>query len=341
MKFQYRKIRLSPENQSQLRMINDIIKQYQAEGYKLTLRQLYYQLVSRDIIPNQSKEYDKLSILLREGRMGGIVDWDAIEDRLRVPKTPASFESPEAILMAAADQFALPRMKGQKTYIEVWVEKDALSGVLSRVTQPYHIPILVNRGYSSASAMHDAYLRFDRALVNGAKKVKVLYLGDFDPSGLDMVRDVEQRICEFFLGRVNGFKKWVVPVGKYKDGREKTKSLIHFPTAWKAVCEDKLKIHFEIIPVALTREQIEEHQPPPNPAKRTDGRFKKFNDLHGDLSWEVDALQPEVLNQILTTTIENHIDRELYDSIIQKEKSGRSKLKGLRKHLSNSGEEEE
>lgn len=200
MKFEYRPIRLSPDNQIRLEQINNIIGEYQEQGYRLTLRQLYYQLVSRDFIPNKASEYEKLSVLLKEGRMGGIVDWDAIEDRLRIPSKPSSFESPEKILMAAAEQFEMPRMEGQECYIEVWVEKDALSGVLSRVTRPYHIPILVNRGYSSASAMHDAFLRFNRALKEGSKSIRVLYLGDFDPSGVDMVRDVEQRIREFFLG---------------------------------------------------------------------------------------------------------------------------------------------
>jgi hypothetical protein len=285
--------------------------------------------VSRDFIPNNVAEYGKLSVLLKEGRMGGIVDWDAIEDRLRIPSRPSSFESPEEILSAAANQYQMPRMKGQECYIEVWVEKDALSGVLSRVTQPYHIPILVNRGYSSASAMHDAFLRFHNALKEGSKSVRVLYLGDFDPSGVDMVRDVEQRIREFFLGHAGAFETWTVRVGT----TNRKKNLSRVPDLWQQVCQDKLKIDFEIIPVALTRAQIDEHNPPPNPAKRTDTRFVKFNALHGDTSWEVDALRPEVLNEILTNAIEEKIDRGLYDSIMQEEWKGHLELLGLKKFL--------
>src|SRR5687768_11447854 len=114
MKFAYRKIRLNAENKRRLEMINNIVKEYQDDGYVLTLRQLYYQLVSRDVIPNQSKEYDKLGSLLKEGRMGGVVDWDAIEDRLRRPSAPASWDSPADLLEAAAGQFQLPRMQGQE-----------------------------------------------------------------------------------------------------------------------------------------------------------------------------------------------------------------------------------
>jgi hypothetical protein len=160
-KIKYRDIRLSKANMIRLDEINAIIISYQRQGYRLTLRQLYYQLVSRDVIPNSVKEYAKLSTLLKEGRMGGIVDWDAIEDRLRRPDRPPQWDSPTEILEACISQYRCDRMQGQSTYLEVWVEKDALSGVLKRVTENYGINIIVNRGYSSATAMHDAHKRFN------------------------------------------------------------------------------------------------------------------------------------------------------------------------------------
>lgn len=329
MKTKYRDIRLSDSNRSRLAMVNSIVQEYQGQGLVLTLRQLYYQLVSRDVIPNRSDEYNKLSKLLKEGRMAGIVDWEAIEDRLRVPKKPSSFDSPEDILRVAANQFAMPRMQGQETYIEVWVEKDALSGVLSRVTMPYHIPILVNRGYSSTTAMHDAFERFKQA---ECKRIRVLYLGDFDPSGVDMLRDVEARVREFFIGSVNGFDKWSV-TRTFPSGKKKSIKLGRSPDLWEKVCREKLGVDFRVIPVALTREQIEEYTPPPNPAKRTDSRYRKFEEAHGDTSWEVDALRPEILNQILTDAIEELIDRDKYDKILEEEEDGREKLHSLRKYL--------
>lgn len=164
MKVRFRNIKLSRENQNRLEQINDIIEEYQAQNLRLTLRQLYYQLVSRDVIPNQQKEYAKLSKLLKEGRMAGIVDWSAIEDRLRNISKPASWETPADGMESLIRQYERPRMAGQENYLEVWVEKDALSGVLSVVTERYHVPILVNRGYSSASAIYDSYKRFRAAL---------------------------------------------------------------------------------------------------------------------------------------------------------------------------------
>lgn len=139
----------------------------------------------------------------------------------------------------------------------------------------------------------------------------------------------------FFWSNARAFERWTVTVGKKK------KNLSRVPHLWQQVCQDKLKIDFEIIPVALTRAQIDEHNPPPNPAKRTDSRFVKFNALHGDTSWEVDALRPEVLNEILTKAIEERIDREKYEEILDEESSGKTKLFGLRKYLNNDGEDED
>lgn len=191
-----RHLALSVLNKGKLLIVNKIINEYKRQGYKLTLRQLYYQLVARDIIPNKIQEYAKLSILLVKGRMAGIVDWEAIEDRLRIPYIPYWVNDLEGAIDDTISQYRLDRQKGQKTYIEIWIEKDALSGVLRRITSYYHVNLMVNRGYSSCSAMHDGYKRFVNQQ-NLGKKIVILYLGDHDPSGLDMIRDIENRMREF------------------------------------------------------------------------------------------------------------------------------------------------
>jgi hypothetical protein len=293
MKIKYRDIHLSKTNLIRLDEINAIIVSYQKQGYRLTLRQLYYQLVSRDVIPNNVKEYGKLSNLLKEGRMAGIVDWDAIEDRLRKPDRPPCWDSPDQILDACISQYRCDRMLGQPTYLEVWVEKDALSGVLKRVTEKYGINIIVNRGYSSATAMHDAHRRFREEIRKiGATEIKVIYVGDFDPSGQDMIRDITDRIADF-----NG------------------------------------DYDFEIVPIALTWEQIETHTPPPNPAKISDPRAKAYIAEHGDQSWEVDALPPEVLDRILDNTIQEHIDSFQYEEILKLEFEHKARLTAVKELL--------
>lgn len=323
MKIKFRDIRLSKANKERLNIINSIIGEYQEQGYKLTLRQLYYQLVSRDVVPNKQAEYAKLSTLLKEGRMSGVVDWDAIEDRLRSPESPASFSSPEEILRAAANQYQLPRMEGQDNYVEVWVEKDALSGVLSRVTRKYHVPILVNRGYSSVSAMFDSYGRFRDALESG-KTITILYLGDYDPSGIDMIRDVRDRILEF-LHNCN-----TVDLYYYWEYARETGAIEEY---WKPLKIEWINGMFQVIPIALTREQIDQYNPPPNPAKVKDPRAKDFISKFGSTSWEVDALRPEVLNQILTHAIEELIDIDLYNHVVSKEQRDKDKLISLKQYL--------
>lgn len=199
-----RTLRLSAQNKVMLNTINEILEEYVEDGLVLTLRQLYYQLVSRDIIPNNDKEYGKISNILKKGRMAGIVDWSAIEDRVRKPKRPYWVHGVKDAINDTVSQYRLDRMKGQPRRIEVWVEKDALSSVLYRVTEKYHVNLMVNRGYSSVSAMYDAYNR----LQDGSA---ILYFGDHDPSGMDMIRDVRERLQDF------GINVEVIPCGLTMD----------------------------------------------------------------------------------------------------------------------------
>ena len=137
-----------------------VVDDFSSQGYRMTLRQLYYQLVSQDIIPNRQSEYAKLSTLLTEARMYGLIDWNFIEDRTRVPKRHGQWDDINDIVQSAIKQYRRDRWNDQDNYLEVWVEKDALSGVLLPITEKYHVHLMVNRGYSSASAMHESALRF-------------------------------------------------------------------------------------------------------------------------------------------------------------------------------------
>jgi DNA topoisomerase VI subunit A len=270
-------LHLNKKNEEQLTTVNKILDEFAEQGYTLTLRQLYYQLVTRNIIPNLQKEYAKLSSLLVKGRMAGVVDWDAIEDRIRIPFIPYSVDDIDGALQDTINQYRLDRQDGQDVYIELWVEKDALSGVLKRITSHYHINLMVNRGYSSCSAMHDAFKRLEDKEDEG-KKTVILYLGDHDPSGLDMIRDIRERLEEF-------------------------------------------GVNPEVRHIGLTMKQIKKYNPPPNPAKITDPRAKWYINEFGNVSWEVDALTPKVLHELVKKNVEELIDMDLFnDKIIQEEK---------------------
>lgn len=174
---------------------NDIIERYQDLGLRLTLRQLYYQLVTVNAIPNQERSYKNLSSLVSKARLAGLIDWDAIEDRVRQPDIPQEFDSISHLVETALRAYRLPRWENHDHYVELWVEKDALAGVLSPLASKHHVTLMVNRGYSSQSAMYESAARFRH---NGLSRENILlYLGDFDPSGEDMVRDIRERMAMF------------------------------------------------------------------------------------------------------------------------------------------------
>lgn len=131
---------------------NSIIEDYQDAGYKLTLRQLYYQFVSKDLLPNTIQNYKRLGSIVNDARLAGLIDWDAIEDRTRNLASLAHWSGPEEIVESCAAQFRTDRWAGQPCRVEVWIEKEALAGVFERVCEEYDVPFLCCRGYPAGLA---------------------------------------------------------------------------------------------------------------------------------------------------------------------------------------------
>lgn len=287
MKQKFKILSFSKESQARIDQANEIINDYLEQGLKLTLRQLYYQFVSRDIIPNTERSYKNLGNVISKGRLAGLIDWDAIEDRIRVPETPTEFENLGELVRGATAIYRLPRRRGQAHYVELWVEKDALAGVLSPIARRYHVTLMVNRGYSSSSAMYESAKRIhDERLGNESETATILYLGDLDPSGEDMVRDVADRLRTF---------------GTQLDVKK----------------------------LALTMDQVDEFKPPPNPAKLTDSRAKGYLEKFGDESWEVDALPPTALRDVIETALDELTNQELVDAVIAREKTDKLYLQSV------------
>lgn len=280
MKQQFREINFHKKNLILLEKIKNILEEYNQKKIRVTLRQLYYQLVARDIIPNKSSEYQKLSTLLTNARYNGDINWEAIEDRIRIPKLPNIFYDTKHLIEIACQNYQLDRWKKQKFYIELWTEKDAISSVINPITRKYQISVVVNRGYSSASSMYDSAQR----LLEQDGKIKILlYLGDHDPSGLDMDRDIQQRLEEF--------------------GAD-----------------------VQVIRIGLTSEQIKQYNPPTNPAKLKDPRSKWYVKNFGYTSWEVDALRPEILQELIESSILKYLDLGKYKQVQEKEQEDIQKL---------------
>ena len=182
---------------------NSIIAEYQEDGYVLTLRQLYYQLVARDIIPNTERSYKNLSALMTRARMAGLVSWEAIEDRNRTHNSFWYQEDEAEVIRGLPNYIRFDRWARQETYIEVWVEKEALGNVISRACNPWLVPFMACKGYLSASEAWRAGQRFEQKMAEG-KHCVLIHLGDHDPSGLDMTRDNDDRLELFthLSGRV-------------------------------------------------------------------------------------------------------------------------------------------
>lgn len=215
MKEQFKEQNFRPDSLKLIEACGGIIDEYLNQDLRLTLRQLYYQLVTKNIIPNKERAYKNLSNLVSDARLAGMLDWDAIEDRIRVPAIPSEWNSIQDIVDSALYSYRLPRWKTQPEYIELWVEKDALAGVLRPLADKYHVPLMVNRGYSSQSAMYEASKRFLRRQEEG-KILRLIYLGDFDPSGEDMVRDITERMGMFGIAlTVNKIALTMPQIKKY------------------------------------------------------------------------------------------------------------------------------
>ena len=170
---------------------NEIIDEYQADDLKLTLRQLYYQFVSRDLIANKQTEYKRLGSIINDARLAGLVDWKAIEDRTRNLKKNSHWTDPGDIMESVVDSFRLDRWETQENRVEVWIEKEALIGVIAEICKGLDVPYFACKGYVSASEIWRAAQRFQN-LYEG-QIPHIIHLGDHDPSGIDMTRDIFDR----------------------------------------------------------------------------------------------------------------------------------------------------
>lgn len=163
-----------------------------ADDHPMTVRQVYYQLVSRQVIENTRSRYQAVSDALVEARKNGIIPWGWIEDRLRRPRDVQMWDDLTDFSETVKHAYRRDVWKTQPVQIEVWEEKDALSGIFQDVLRPYGVTLNVGRGYDGWDSIHNAAERFG----NG-ENVTVLYFGDFDPSGEDMVRSLKERLAFF------------------------------------------------------------------------------------------------------------------------------------------------
>lgn len=133
--------------------INRIIDDYRTDGFVLTLRQLYYQLVAKAIIPNTLRDYKRIAGLVNDAKLAGLIDWDMLEDKEREFITRGRWTSPQSMLDACAEQYHQDMWANQNSRVFVIVEKRALVGVLEATCKQYDVPLLAAKGYPSGSVL--------------------------------------------------------------------------------------------------------------------------------------------------------------------------------------------
>ena len=305
----YKTVRMKPERLRIVTQANAILDEYEAMGYDLTLRQLYYQFVARGLIPNKQSEYSRLGDIVSDARMAGMIDWHRIIDRGRYLRDLSHWATPADIIKSSAYQYRVDKWDDQPYRVEVWIEKDALVGVIAGVCQAEDVPFFSCRGYTSSSEMWAASQRIIGHLASG-QKVRILHLGDHDPSGIDMTRDITDRLGLFVVSHA----VWGEIEGHVGEEIENA------PWDW-------LDEHFKVDRLALNMDQVREHNPPPNPAKITDSRAAGYIAQHGRESWELDALPPDVMGALIQDAILDLRDADRWQAAEKREQEQRDALK--------------
>lgn len=284
-KIQYKEINFRSKSLKLIELVNGVIDEYRTQGYELTLRQAYYQLVARGYIPNNERSYKNIGNLINDGRLAGLIDWRSITDRTRYIRHGSHWDKPEDVISSAKYSYCLDKWEGQPNYVEVWVEKDALIDIVSQACQLIDTLHFSCRGYTSQSEMWMAAQRF--IIQNRQREgCYIIHLGDHDPSGIDMTRDIQERL-EMFGANV------------------------------------------EVKRVALTMAQVQTYNPPPNPAKITDSRCGKYINQYGYESWELDALEPQMLTNLIHSEVTALRDDDLYQAVCDKEDKEKEELQML------------
>jgi hypothetical protein len=268
-----------------VKQANAIIEEYERRGFVLTLRQLYYQFVARGLLPeNTMAQYKRLGGIIRDARNGGLIDWDAIEDRTREVNTHSSWDNPADIISTAAKRYQEDLWANQLYRPEVWIEKEALLGVIEGVCTDYRVPFFAHRGNNSQTLQYQAGKRFAEYLDQGLIPV-VLHLADHDPNGIDMTRDNRDRLALYAGQKI------------------------------------------EVRRIGLNMDQVRRYRPPPSFVKEGDTRTSGYTEQFGtDECWELDALSPTVIADLIRAEIEPMLDADEWSAAKKREAQSRREL---------------
>jgi len=249
-------------------------------GRPMTVRQVFYQATVRGLVEKAESGYGKVQTDLTVMRRAGELPYDWLADNTRWQRKPRTFNSVEDALRETAAFYRKNLWRDADSYVEIWLEKDALSGVVYPVTSIYDVPLMVARGYASLSFLYSAADYINTLPV----PAYIYHLGDFDPSGVNAGEKIEETLRELA------------------------------PDA---------EITFERI--AVTPEQIADWDLPTRPTKLSDTRSKNF----GEISVELDAIEPNQLRTLVQKAIELHLPPDQFEILKAAEESERDVITRL------------
>lgn len=270
-------------------VVNEIFSQY---SYALTIRQIYYRLISDpyNLFSNTRSMYNSLDRILVRARERGEIDGKRIEDRTRETiGGDQGWESPDSYLDKVSEyvkscweKYSKEVWASQQFKLELWVEKDALASVIDETTHLFRVLVFPSRGYSSYTKIREA---LDRLKYYRNKQIVILHLADHDPSGFNMTEDL-----------INRFEK-------YGDDA------------------------IEIKRIGLNYDQVERFKLRPNPVKIADPRALSYIGRYGEECWELDALPPNELQNIVEKEIKNYIDQRAWDAKMEEIERERGEIR--------------
>lgn len=273
---------------------NQIIREYHPQS--LTIRQIFYQFVGRGLLPNDKRSYGLIQSIVKKGRLNGLISWTAIEDRTRgLVGLEYETKGPIGAIEGVKNKYRCDLWARQPIRPEIWIEKDALIGVIGDICVDLRVDYFACRGYSSLSEQWRAGRRLANYIIKGQRPI-VFHLGDHDPSGIDMTRDNARQLARF-AG---------VPV--------------------------------QVTRLALNWDQIQRYTPPPNYAKVSDSRATEYISRYGTSCWELDALDPKVIVELIRNAVEQVRDEKIWEESLSEESEDLETLDEIIQNLGKSGD---
>jgi hypothetical protein len=245
-----------------------------------SVRAICYKLFTLGLIESMSKnETNKVSRLLTAARVERRIPWEWIVDETRRRERVSTWDNPAAYARTVARSYRRDFWNQQPARVEVWSEKGTVRGVLQPVLREYAVAFRVMHGFASATAVYDV------AQDDDGRPLVVLYVGDYDPSGMFMSeQDLPNRLEKYDGGHVE--------LRRIALKREQTQGLLSFASD-----------------------------------KKADKRYRWFVGIYGHRCWELDALDPNVLRDIVEAEIKSEIEPETWARCVRVNKAEQASLR--------------